>query len=214
VTLPQAIFGYASGVAGITALLGSGTACKLYDQRAEEGAGFPHVVFRVENERQEQVFAASQLFWADLVFEAIGLTPQSARAVADQIEAAFVRYSGLMGGTGGVVVQCIFHDSRDVDQDDDYYVVALRYRVWWEADGASPVPPDAFVRATLPVREDLTGTKNGTNVTFTLGAIPDIVNIYWNGQMLREGTGYTRSGLTITMVDAPQSGDILEAMRW
>jgi hypothetical protein len=65
-----------------------------------------------------------------------------------------------------------------------------------------------------PTREDLTGTKNGINTTFTLGAIPTVVMVLWNGQVLDEGVGYTRSGATVTMTSAPASNDTLEAVRW
>jgi hypothetical protein len=59
--------------------------------------------------------------------------------------------------------------------------------------------------------EDLAGTKNGVNLTFTL-ANPIQINseaIYWNGLRLRRGSDYTIVGSTLTMAVAPSSTDTL-----
>lgn len=64
-------------------------------------------------------------------------------------------------------------------------------------------------------REELTGTKNGVNTTFTISRAPDqLLFIFYNGLAIDEGVSadYTRSGTTITLAVAPQSSDILEAL--
>lgn len=55
----------------------------------------------------------------------------------------------------------------------------------------------------------LTGAVNGTNAVFTFGYAP--VQVYYNGQLLKEGTGYTLSGLTITLLITTYSGELLWA---
>lgn len=58
-----------------------------------------------------------------------------------------------------------------------------------------------------------TGTINGSNVTFTLSATPVAGTeiVYLNGLRLKRGAGddYQISGSTITMNDAPLTGDVL-----
>jgi len=59
------------------------------------------------------------------------------------------------------------------------------------------------------VRETPTGTKNGTNPTFTLTETPyfGTETVYLNGQMLTYSVDYTMSNDTITMNYPPESGD-------
>src|SRR3990167_8546159 len=63
--------------------------------------------------------------------------------------------------------------------------------------------------------ETPSGAINGSNVTFTLAATPDsgTLRLYRNGVRLKAGSGndYTLSGGTITMAQAPESGDVLLA---
>jgi len=63
------------------------------------------------------------------------------------------------------------------------------------------------------VRETPSGTINGVNTTFTIANIPsdDTEQLFLNG-VLQEPNGedYTISGTTITMIDAPISGDRLK----
>lgn len=64
------------------------------------------------------------------------------------------------------------------------------------------------------ITEDLTGTKNGTNDSFTVPTTPTSwCAIYWGPTRLREGVGYTRVGANVTMLSGyiPQTGDELYA---
>ena len=78
------------------------------------------------------------------------------------------------------------------------------------ADGATAVTLPTFI-----TREAVTGTKNGTNPTFTLANIPTVgsESLFLNGMLLNPGAGndYTITGLTITMLTLPISTDILLA---
>lgn len=64
-------------------------------------------------------------------------------------------------------------------------------------------------------QEQVSGTVNGSNVTFTVSQTPisaDSFQLYQDGVLLRVTTHYTRSGTTITMVTAPETGQELDAI--
>lgn len=66
-----------------------------------------------------------------------------------------------------------------------------------------------------PKQEQVSGTVNGVNVTFTVSQTPvsaDSFQLYQDGVLLRLTTHYTRSGSTITMVTAPTTGQELDAI--
>jgi hypothetical protein len=67
-----------------------------------------------------------------------------------------------------------------------------------------------------PTRANLTGTKNGVNLNFTIPSSGNVVLIIWNDTVLQSGIHYTISGTNITMLAPyiPQSGDILECLIW
>lgn len=48
--------------------------------------------------------------------------------------------------------------------------------------------------------EEIAGTKNGSNTAFTISRNATIVIVTFEGQVIDEGTGYTRSGTAITAV--------------
>jgi len=59
----------------------------------------------------------------------------------------------------------------------------------------------------------VTGTVNGSNVTFTLPSTPNpsgSVVLTLQGQVLVETTDYSISGNTITMISAPPTGTVLK----
>lgn len=72
----------------------------------------------------------------------------------------------------------------------------------------SPATTLVFVDLEIP-----SGTINGTNKTFTIGATPvsGSVMLYWNSLLQRPTVDYSMSGATITMINAPVSGDYLLA---
>lgn len=57
----------------------------------------------------------------------------------------------------------------------------------------------------------LSGAINGVNLTFVWDEVP--LQVYWNGQLLREGTGYvlTPSTKTTVFTNAPFTGESIWA---
>lgn len=77
---------------------------------------------------------------------------------------------------------------------------------------------DTGVTYTAPSnlqREEVSGIKNSSNTVFTISHTPiaNSLNLYLNGQLLREGLSddYTISGSTITLAAAPSSGESIFA---
>jgi len=75
--------------------------------------------------------------------------------------------------------------------------------------------PTTFTAANFITGETPSGTVNGSNVTFTLANSPlaGSQEVYLNGILLESGAGndYTISGVTISMLVTPQTGDKLRA---
>lgn len=83
-------------------------------------------------------------------------------------------------------------------------------------DASQELVIQAFTANTYFVYDETpSGSINDSNVTFVLAHTPNPANsleLYLNGQTLvAGGADFTLSGLTITMVNAPFTGDILTA---
>jgi hypothetical protein len=81
------------------------------------------------------------------------------------------------------------------------------------ADEYAPdqAPEGSFVDLEVPA-----GLLNGSNQSFALSSAPtpaSSLSLVWNGLVLKNGTDYTLSGVTITFINGviPQSGDTLMA---
>lgn len=59
--------------------------------------------------------------------------------------------------------------------------------------------------------ETPTGTIDGSNTTFVMSVAPTELILTLNGLTMTEGTDYTYTGYTITMITVPLTGDILRA---
>lgn len=70
------------------------------------------------------------------------------------------------------------------------------------------------VLLALPTVEIPTGTKNGTNLVFTLAVAPTILLLYLNGILQTATTDFSRTTVTITMVAPPVADDVLIAIYW
>lgn len=70
------------------------------------------------------------------------------------------------------------------------------------------------VAVASPTREYPSGTKNGTNLAFTISTNVGTLYLVWRGILLEDGVGYTRSGTGITMTAgyAPLAEDSFEAI--
>jgi hypothetical protein len=65
---------------------------------------------------------------------------------------------------------------------------------------------------TFVTREAPSGTKNGSNPTFTLAHDPaGTLSLYLNGQLMFPTGDYTISTVTITMIQVVESTDVLLA---
>lgn len=117
-------------------------------------------------------------------------------------------------------------------EDKPHYWLAASYKVFTgkpigDAGSSSYTIeiPDAIGEITLELTtnlsyqlyypEDILGTKNGVNVTFTLprnyGTGKEI--IFYNGNFLTRDVDYTRTGLSITMIiEAPASTSNFKSM--
>lgn len=77
---------------------------------------------------------------------------------------------------------------------------------------------DTLPGYTLVSREVPSGTKNSSNVIFSLANVPILGSeqVYVNGLLQYDGSGndYTISGLTITFTVAPSSTDIILVTYW
>lgn len=81
--------------------------------------------------------------------------------------------------------------------------------VWFQ------IPTTGLTSSNFVDKETPSGSIDGSNVTFSLANTPvaGSEHVYLNGQLLESGGGndYTISGATITMSDAPLSGERLKA---
>jgi hypothetical protein len=70
------------------------------------------------------------------------------------------------------------------------------------------------IRYNVPTRENVAGTKDGVNATFTISSTGSLFFLVWNQLVLVETVHYTVSGTTITMLGAnlPASDDTFQAV--
>jgi hypothetical protein len=83
--------------------------------------------------------------------------------------------------------------------------------------GSAPNTQVNTVVYGAPIRENVSGTKNGINTTFTIGsAVYQVVMILYNQTVLTAGVQYTLSGANLTMIAPfiPAANDQLEDIRW
>jgi hypothetical protein len=117
VTLPEALFGYLSGVAGVTSLIGSGTACRLYQLFTEQDPTYPCVVIeQVDDERPHSFRGNPTIAQKQVTFTCYSQTsPTKAHELADAI------YTALMGNEAsitGLPVKGILYEARTEGYED------------------------------------------------------------------------------------------------
>lgn len=85
---------------------------------------------------------------------------------------------------------------------------------WTETNGTLVPNVDATVGA--PTIETPTGTKNGSNLEFTLSGTPVFLIVRKGSEVMTQTTHYTYTGTTLTFTsgNAPASTDILTAIYW
>jgi hypothetical protein len=83
--------------------------------------------------------------------------------------------------------------------------------------GTAPSTQVQTVFYGAPIRENVSGTKNGVNTIFTIGSsVYNVVMILYNQTVLTAGVQYTLTGATLTMIAPfiPGASDQLEDIRW
>lgn len=64
----------------------------------------------------------------------------------------------------------------------------------------------------LRVVDDLSSLCNGVRTSFTLSQPPasqDFAAVFWNGQQMKAGLSFVVTGITLTTLFTPQTGDVL-----
>lgn len=96
----------------------------------------------------------------------------------------------------------------------DPYTVTVPTLTAPSAEGTLPVldtdsTPTPATGLYSIVKEDITGTKDGANTAFTVSSNSSAILVFLNGQLLTEGTGYSKSTTNITAIAPyiPESGD-------
>lgn len=131
-TINEALYGYLSGYAGLVALI----ATRAYSLVAPQNVTKPYVRFqRIDTPREYSHQGYSGLAHPRFQFSVFAETPESAKAVVDQVRTALQGYVGTMGGSGGVTVQA----AMVVDERDNYEPDTKLYRedidvILWHAE--------------------------------------------------------------------------------
>ena len=89
-------------------------------------------------------------------------------------------------------------------------ILSLQYESKWVVSGGNSIWYVVSSTGAAGIgTETPSGTQNGVNITFTVSHIPAFLT--FNGQMLYENNGYSRSNLTLTLDLAPSATDILKS---
>jgi len=116
------------------------------------------------------------------------------------------------------------YNGQALSQGDDYTLSGTSITLLFLAPTALDNLRAAYIYGTSSgapasvgsiISESLGGTKNGVNTGFTVSYVPTstFFALYLNGQRLKSGVGYTRSGLNITALPGyiPSGSDTYEA---
>ena len=106
-TVEADLFSRVSGYAGFTSLAST----RLYYIEAPQNVTLPYATYsRISSRRASLMGADSGVVWARFQFDTWASTPDSARALLEQVRAALQRYSG----TGTVTIDDIYIEN-DLD---------------------------------------------------------------------------------------------------
>lgn len=125
---------YWKSKAAITALVGTGTAARIWPSKAKQGADVPHIVYsRVGGESAAHLAGASGARKSVVHVYCYAETQSGADALAEAVRTSTANYRGDMSGTTVMWVECTdaLDDGTDAAQDasdnDKYWVrVILR----------------------------------------------------------------------------------------
>lgn len=140
---------------------------------------------------------------------------------ADIVPPATVYYAwAYLGGTSGGAARQLAGPSASFSVTSDVITVPS-LTITIPTAGAVPDPDAASVASTAPTQITLTfyspsETPNDVLTSFTFAGIPQFV--LYNGQVRLEGTGYSRTGFVISLLDdagavfAPETGATIKAL--
>lgn len=131
--LVERAFGVLSAAAGVTALIGSGTSCRIYEGLAPQRSTYPFVVVEYEDEERPHQFGAlPSIAGARLRYMAyVQTNPAGSDAIADAI------YAALMGAETSLSVEAVNFESRnesiewDMDTGHRVFVTSLEFQIYF-----------------------------------------------------------------------------------
>jgi hypothetical protein len=193
-----------------------GTLVLLYVPPVLDDANYPNIYPRITASRKNFPLALPQRMSIPIVngvvqdnriLPTINLTPPNVRFYDYWVDSA-----GVIVGSG----VALFPINVEADYTLTVPTLTSPTAETDIPDLTSPSTAQVITTLTITtvIHEELTGTKNGSNLTFTISAAPvNFMILFFNGFKLDLGTDFTRSGTTITLLTAaPISTDNLEAM--
>ena len=139
VRLFEAAFQYLSGVSAVTALIGTGTACRIYELYAEQGRAilYPCVVAEDDGEGVEHQFGSAPTSETRLLaLDCQATTAAAAQELANAVYAALIRQeAAIVTATGWPVraIHCIERGTAeyfpDLETDKKLFSARLEFRV-------------------------------------------------------------------------------------
>lgn len=131
-SLKTGLFSYLSANAGIIALLGTGSACRVYPGLVPEDAALPYIRFRIiSSEHVRHMTGPSNMALRRVQFDIFGSGTVSVESVFSALRGALESYLGTMGSGGSAVT--ILSSGIETERDDtvaptDGSQVGLEYR--------------------------------------------------------------------------------------
>jgi hypothetical protein len=112
VTLASAVFGVLSTNAAVAAIVGSGSAAKIYPTAVQEGKAAPYIVFwRTKNEDFRTLDGSlPTIEGMTLQFEIYGRTPAEVDSLCSAVEAALLPLKGdVTSPASGFIWEAVLH---------------------------------------------------------------------------------------------------------
>ena len=125
----EALYGYLSTYAGLTALIST----RLYPDILPQTPTYPAVTMQLISRVRDHLFHAdSTMAKSRYQFSCFGLTRTSAKVVSKQIRLALQNYSGMMGGLVSVSAVEIDGEIDNYETDVKVYSTMLDFLIWHE----------------------------------------------------------------------------------
>lgn len=113
-SLKSALFSYLSTTTGVTALVGSGTACRVYPDMVPEGATTPYIRYRIiSSEHVRNMTDASGFAMRRVQFDIFGTSALNVEAVFSALSNALEAKRGNIGTENLAVLSSGIETERD-----------------------------------------------------------------------------------------------------